>query len=116
MFGPVTISSRRCFIELQVVGDEGRVEQLLDHRMTPGADVDARCVAERRPAPVERLRAPGQRHQHIALGDGRRHAAQAGSTPISVLSSPVYSSFSRASERSRADSTLPSNSFSSGVM
>ncbi len=76
MFGPVTISSRRPSSSCRSFAYEGRFQQLLDDRVASGADAQSRRIAEFRSAPVERLRAFRQRHQHVGLGDCGRHAAQ----------------------------------------
>ena len=100
----------------QVVGLERFAADGLDHRMAAAFDADAGLVAQLRLRPVQRVCAFAERGQHVQFGECGGAVAQRLQAGIEFVEMVFVQLRSRASARSRADSTLSSNCLSSSVM
>ena len=63
-------------VQVEVIGDKGLRGGLLDHRVTPRADIDSRLVVQLRCGEVQRVGPFGQAEQDIQRGQGLRRPGQ----------------------------------------
>ena len=84
--------------------------------MASALDVQAGIFGQFRLRPVQRLRAFGEAGQHVEFGQRGGAALERLQALVQRIEQLFVQQAFAASERSRADSTLSSNCFSSSVM